>query len=528
MNLATDKWIPVLDGAKRKRLVSLHEAFAEGDTIPDLAVNPVQRIALMRLLICITQAALDGPADEEDWYHCAPRIPKAAKSYLETWRQAFELYGDNAFLQAPTSLTPLNPSDCFDTPVDKLDIVYAAGSTGHTLFDREAASKDRKRAHSPSRIALELLQFQSFALGGGQSKKARLAGRLVDGSVNSRKNNNYTAGPCAGSKLFTFVKRGSLIESLHANLVTRQQLNAEMPNVEFGRPVWEEPSIHYDSRTRQRLSKSYLVRLVPMSRFLRLSPQSLTHLEFVTNGFEFADDPLARRDPFLTVLPPRGDDPGETPTYLRAKPGRHPWRDLHAIASIENHLSCLSLAHLSLMAHADPNGVAEIWVGALISNQGNPIEATEWTLALPLQFLETTARLRYADGVLNYGEAKERSLRRAVSSYFGDLHVPQFRTAASGRFELNDPRSRDFREQTWERARLGFWGELDSQYSVLVDCALKRGTEIEDRWGPVAHRAAAHAYAATCPHTTPRQIQAFAKGRQELAKWRRKKHAQAD
>lgn len=65
MNLVKDPWIPVVMQDGTPELVSLRDVFAKGEEIADLAANPCQRIALMRLLICIAQAALDGPKDEE-------------------------------------------------------------------------------------------------------------------------------------------------------------------------------------------------------------------------------------------------------------------------------------------------------------------------------------------------------------------------------------------------------------------------------------------------------------------------------
>lgn len=63
MNLATDAWIPIVWNVGKAGTVSLREAFERAHEIQDLAVRPHERIALMRLLICIAQAALDGPAD---------------------------------------------------------------------------------------------------------------------------------------------------------------------------------------------------------------------------------------------------------------------------------------------------------------------------------------------------------------------------------------------------------------------------------------------------------------------------------
>ena len=73
--------------------VSLRDAFVRGHELQDLAVRPHERIALMRLLVCVAQAALDGPHDFDDWESSQPRIATAALDYLERWQNAFELFG---------------------------------------------------------------------------------------------------------------------------------------------------------------------------------------------------------------------------------------------------------------------------------------------------------------------------------------------------------------------------------------------------------------------------------------------------
>jgi len=80
MNLSTEAWIPVVWNNGQPGTVSLCEAFERGAEIRDLAVRPHERIALMRLLICIAQAALDGPADYDDWKDCRPKIAPASYS----------------------------------------------------------------------------------------------------------------------------------------------------------------------------------------------------------------------------------------------------------------------------------------------------------------------------------------------------------------------------------------------------------------------------------------------------------------
>jgi len=65
MNLATEAWIPVVSTGGQFKTVSLQELFEQSEQIRDLAVRPPERVALMRLFICIVQAALDGPVERD-------------------------------------------------------------------------------------------------------------------------------------------------------------------------------------------------------------------------------------------------------------------------------------------------------------------------------------------------------------------------------------------------------------------------------------------------------------------------------
>src|SRR5947207_4507640 len=92
MNLTTDFWIPIVWANGLPGTVSLHNIFARGEDIHDLAVRPHERIALMRLLICIAQAALDGPTDHDDSKACRSTVTPASRDYLKRWQKAFELF----------------------------------------------------------------------------------------------------------------------------------------------------------------------------------------------------------------------------------------------------------------------------------------------------------------------------------------------------------------------------------------------------------------------------------------------------
>ncbi|MBM4431644.1 MAG: type I-E CRISPR-associated protein Cse1/CasA, partial [Chloroflexi bacterium] len=89
MNLVADKWIPVVTPDGDPARVGMAELYERAHEIRDLACTPPQRIALMRLLICITQAALDGPEDEQSWSQDRDRIGAASQEYLKRWQEAF-------------------------------------------------------------------------------------------------------------------------------------------------------------------------------------------------------------------------------------------------------------------------------------------------------------------------------------------------------------------------------------------------------------------------------------------------------
>ena len=99
MNLVTQAWIPVITRQGQTRLASLLDVFNKGQEYKDLAVRPHERIALMRLLLCIAHAALDGPSRETK--RNAPELlPQAAEVYLSQWHESFDLFHkEKPFLQ---------------------------------------------------------------------------------------------------------------------------------------------------------------------------------------------------------------------------------------------------------------------------------------------------------------------------------------------------------------------------------------------------------------------------------------------
>ena len=95
-NLCDQPWIPIADVGR----VSLRQLFTE-PAYAQLGGNPVQKIALMKLLLSIAQAAYT-PIDQDDWLTLgSDGLAQKCLAYLDQWSDRFDLYGEKPFLQIP-------------------------------------------------------------------------------------------------------------------------------------------------------------------------------------------------------------------------------------------------------------------------------------------------------------------------------------------------------------------------------------------------------------------------------------------
>ncbi len=95
-NLIDEPWIPIAEVG----LVSLKQII----TMPsyrDIGGNPIQKIALIKLLLAIAQAA-STPKDDEAWAALSlETLAARCLTYLAQWHECFYLYGERPFLQMP-------------------------------------------------------------------------------------------------------------------------------------------------------------------------------------------------------------------------------------------------------------------------------------------------------------------------------------------------------------------------------------------------------------------------------------------
>lgn len=473
-NLVDEPWLPVLyqqTGPGAVRRVGLRQLFQEAEQIRDLALPPLERVAIMRLLICISQAALEGPKTDDDWPTCKDSIIPSAVDYLNNWHQCFDLFGPRAFLQVPALQPTAGKSEEDLSPLDKLNFGWASGNA-HTLFDHAALSG--KREISLPELAIFLITFQCFHPGG------LLGFALWNGKQTAR---STTQAPCVeGSPLLALLLGSTLLESIHWNLIPESRLHPQP----LGRPIWElDPPPAPDSPQANQVTSSYLGRLVPLSRAIKLLPEGSRCL--LTKGLEYPKFP-ASREPMATVVR-RAD--GKTLGYLGVSPDKHPWRDLHSvllIGKLTDPGGPLCLPNLRLAQLTDRP--VDLWVGGMTADQAKIIDAREWVFSFRVDLLEQLALHVYQQGVQR-ANIQEEMLRNAVRRYCAELKLEARNYTA--------------------KAAVVYWSLLDAYYRELVEAAEAQASlePWEDRCLSIAEEA----FAAACPTATPRQIHAYVKSR---------------
>jgi CRISPR system Cascade subunit CasA len=283
MNVAFDPWIPVATLTGEQKLASLKDVFTEGDRFADLAVRPHERVSLMRLFICVAHAALDGPKDYDEWCAVPDRLPEVGKKYLSDQKRKdlFELFHQKTPWLQIADLSESNKdaqSDVDDisawTSVSKLNFAFATGNNS-TLFDHAGMGSQERDIPLPQAI-VSMITFQCFSVGG-------LMGRLFwNGSLCGEPANpkqekgpiKSSDGPCVpASMIHAFLRGENLKTTIHLNLPTYEDIRLSYGEREIGRPVWEMmPTSLSDSASIKNATETYVGRLTPLTRLIRLHP----------------------------------------------------------------------------------------------------------------------------------------------------------------------------------------------------------------------------------------------------------------
>ncbi len=480
-NLIDEPWIPVLmqDGATRT--VSLSEIFSDNDgAIADLALNPYERVAVSRLLLCISQAALE-PArliDESAWLEAKSAVCPMALAYLRKWHGRFFLYGPHAFLQ-PDCIALAKADSA--TPLDKLVLQFSSGNNS-TLYDHGAALACRDLSFSE--LILGFLVFQNFSSGG-------TSGQCIWDGVETKK--LIVGGPCRErSMLFSILLGDNLIETIWLNLLTDQWARRSL-KANWGRPFWE-----FDELSRKMTAdneKTILGHLAPFSRAIKLTKGATTCI--LGEALSYPQIPEWREPMASVKLQNEAKKSEFAETYVSSNPAMMPWRELPSLLAVhetDGRKAALALRHLQSLPYEKE---FTLWTGGLFSKQAKDIATVEWKARLSVGLLEDISLKRYQNAI-EWAERQLTALHSATEEYARIMKVDVDKTS---RFFVPAERV--------------FWDMLSQPSNQKLVRDVDSPTYLQD-WRKVSREAAEEAYQRACVAGDARQMEAYVQGFSKL------------
>lgn len=486
-NLVDEPWVPIADVGR----VSLRQVFSE-QSYRALGGNPVQKIALTKLLLAIAQAAYT-PRDDEDWAELgAEGMACHCLAYLDQWHDRFWLYGDRPFLQMPAISA---------ASVQSFGAVLPEIATGNTTV---LTQSHVERPLSDADSALLLVAQMGLSLGGKKTDNSVVLSPSYVGKSNDKgKPSTGKPGPSLGFQgyLHSFFQAENLSQSLWLNLLTHEQIGEiKTFPLGLGEAPWQQMPQGEACSQAQKIRNSLMGRLVPLARFCLLSEQGLHYSE----GICHAGHKDGMADPSMAV-----DFNAKEPKALWVDPERRPWRQLTALLSFleqgqQTRFDCVQLREgLGRARRQLPR--FGIWCGGLrvSSNAG------EQYVSGADDFVASEVMLE-SDWL---GQWWYEHLSREMKAL--DLLNKHLYGATIGYFKA----FRAEGEKHAKGASVQFWQIAEREFQSLVHAC---GDEDAASRLRLRKRFAAHAqrtYDDFCPKDSARQLDAWARRKPNLSKY---------
>ncbi|XES83661.1 type I-E CRISPR-associated protein Cse1/CasA [Franconibacter pulveris] len=481
-NLIDEPWIPVANEGR----VSLKRVFSDPE-LKALGGDAVQKIALMKLLQAICQAAAT-PENNTQWQQTGPDgLCKKVLAYLNRWRDSFWLYGNTPFLQMPEiKRAELKP---FGT-------VLPAVSTGNTTVLTQSQTE---KPLSDADKALLLIVQMSMALGGKKTDNRVVLSQGYTGKTNEKgKPATGKAGSALGFKgmMHHFCLGANLQQTCWLNLFTQQDIAAltQYP-AGLGVAPWEAMPEGENCARAKALKQSLMGRLVPMGRFCLLTESGLHYSE----GISHSGYKEGLYDPSLLV-----NKKGKELKVLWADPARRPWRELPSLLTValaqQSEWECEQL-HFAISKACREQLQFGVWSGGLrvSSNAGEQFLTGTDDVVESLLWIEPDL---FGESWFNHFKGEMLALDGLAKRLFG---------CVSGWYREMKVDAKSIAPQATEL----FWQRCEQQAQALLD-----GCMDADQRQRLRHQFAAFLYQTFdhfCPSQTARQLDAWAKTRPNLA-----------
>ena len=470
INLCDYPWIPIAGDRQRR---SLFQLFSES-SIRRLAGNAVDKIVVLRFLLCIVHAAIEIP-DDDAWQALTnEKIASAALQYLRDHHDCFEMYGEHPFLQFP-QLKELGGSE---DPFGGLMVNVADGNK--VVLTEWSQFRELSQAE---RIML-LLRSACYACGGKKYDKNIC---LSKGVVKKATGRGGTLLGFAGY-LHSYLVGDTLLDTLHLNLLTQKDVEAlnAFPNG-MGRPFWEVMPQGEQDATSDNYRATYQGELFPIDKFLLFTEKGVVK----TDGIAYPSYKDGLVDPALTVF-----SSGKDLKTLWTKTDTRPWRDLPAVLAFLESQDRRSPFFVSMgmnKLNESRATQATVWTGGMevSSNSGEQYlsgknDYVEAEFTMPLHFLDDNRFRRYKEMMQDVDDCAKR-VYACVSNYYKKLAQDGAGIAASAKTA--------FLERMESRAQ----GIIDLAFS---DCDEEAIREEKGKWFGLL----CQVFDEFCPHTTPRQM----------------------
>lgn len=481
-NLIDETWIPIVDIGR----VSLRQLFSrpEGnDAYRALGGNPIQKIALTKLLLAIAQAAYT-PVDDGDWADLGSQgLARRCLDYLDTWHDRFYLYGDKPFLQMPAIKS---------AAIQSFGAVSAEVSTGNTTV---LTQSQKEKPLSDADKALLIVQLMGFALGGKKTDNSVVLSPGYQGKTKTGK-----PGTCISFRgfLHNFLFADFLQMTLWLNLFTQEQVDgwATYP-LGVGVPPWQQMPSGENCPIAEELKSSLMGRLLPLSRFCLLTEDGLHYSEGITHP-DYKDGVV---DPSVAV-----DFTLKEPKVIWVDPERRPWRFLTALLSFfgKSNFRCEQLRLLLSRTYGSVP-IIGIWSGGLrvSSNAGEQFVSGADDYVESLIQLDTDILIRKGNWFAHLQSEMDELDRLSKVVYGSVLNY------------LKDQKV-EGKAVAGQASNL-FWQLSEHRFQELVYAC--DNAESVRLLRPAFAAIVNKVYDTYCPKDTARQLDAWAKNRPNLGKY---------
>ena len=307
-NLIDEAWIPVADVGQ----VSLKEIFSNPE-LRALGGNPVQKIAITKLLLAIAQAAAT-PKDDDEWQQLGWQgMAEKCLTYLEQWHDRFYLYGEKPFLQMPGIVR---------AEVKTFGVLSPEVSTGNTTV---LIQSQNERMQGDADKAITIVMQMGFGLSG---KKTDNSVALTEGYLGKK---NAKGKPASGKAGVAVGHMGLLhscwlghcvAHSLWLNLFTAEDIVDSVMYPELGQAPWEQMPAGEDDELARALKETLIGRLVPLGKFCLLTENGIHY----SDGIAHVGYLEGKADPTASV-----DFSQKKPKALWVNPDKRPWRELTSL-----------------------------------------------------------------------------------------------------------------------------------------------------------------------------------------------------